>query len=355
MNNRLRVTFAVPGRLDTRTGGYEYDRRIVAGLRARGWDVDISQWGDDFPFPSESARAQAARSLADLPDGAIVVIDGLAFGALPDVVRGERDRLAIVALVHHPLALETGLSPAAAAALDASERAALKSARAVVVTSEATARTLAHYDVARARITVVEPGTDAAPIAAGSRQETLTFLAVGSVVPRKGFGTLMDALALVAQRPWRLIVAGSLDRAPETVAQVMSRLHAAGLSERVEFLGELNGDALAEVYGRADVFVLPTFYEGYGMVVAEAIARGLPVISTPTGGIPSLVGDRAGLLVPIADVPALAHALAQVIDDPATLDRLRHGARDARERLVSWDDRAGEWAAILRAVARERA
>jgi glycosyltransferase involved in cell wall biosynthesis len=345
------LTVIVPGSLETRTGGYEYDRRMIAGLRDRGWSITVRTIDDaGFPWPAGRARSEARSILASIEAGALVLIDGLAMGVLPSEVAHERDRLRIVALVHHPLAHETGLSADAALQLEASERRALASARRVIVTSRATVQALIPYGVPSADIIVVEPGTDPAPIAHGSGGPSIQFLAVGSIVPRKGFETLVDAFATLADRPWRLVCAGSLARAPATVARVRARVAEAGLSGRVEFTGELAEAALAAVYDRADCFVLPTFYEGYGMVVAEALARGLPVISTPTGGIADLVGLEAGILVPVADAGALADALAHVIDAPASLDRWRAGARAVRDRLPTWSDRAEEMALALSAI-----
>ena len=164
---RRSVYVAIPGDLQARTGGYGYDRRIIAGLRGLGWAVEVRRLDDSFPMPTAAARAQAAQVLAAAPDGATVLVDGLALGAMPDEAEREAGRLRLVALVHHPLAAETGLDPALARALEISERRALAAVGAVVVTSRATAARLADYGVAANRITVVEPGTDPAPLARG--------------------------------------------------------------------------------------------------------------------------------------------------------------------------------------------
>ena len=342
-----RLDVLIPGPLESRTGGYEYDRRIIDSLRGRGWDVHVHRLGADFPFPSEPSRAHAAAVLAALQDGALVLVDGLAFGALPEEAERERHRLRFVALVHHPLARETGIDPVTATRLHADERRALSSARYVIVTSRATVNAVAALDVPGARIAVVEPGTDVAPLARGSQGTEMHLLAVGSVVPRKGYETLIEAVATLADRAWRLTCVGSLDRAPRTSARVLAQSEAAGLSDRVVLAGEMEGAALGALYDSADLFVLPTFYEGYGMVVAEAIARGLPVVSTPTGGIPELVGHDAGLLVPVADATALGSALARFMDDPALRIALKAGARGARSRLVGWDQRGAEMSQLL--------
>jgi hypothetical protein len=162
------VTLVVPGDLETRTGGYGYDREIVAGLRALGWTVDIRRLDDSFPFPTAYARAHAVAELAAVPAGGLVLADGLAFGAMADEAAREAARLRLVGLVHHPLALENGLDAATARAFVESETRALACTRGVVVTSDATARALAPYGIAAEDIAVVVPGTTPGPLARGS-------------------------------------------------------------------------------------------------------------------------------------------------------------------------------------------
>jgi glycosyltransferase involved in cell wall biosynthesis len=379
-----RLYVVIPGDLETRTGGYGYDRRIIAGLRERGWAVSVLRLDDSFPFPSAAARAQAAAVLAQIPTGSTVLVDGLALGTLPVEVEREARRLRIVALVHHPLAAETGLDPALASALETSERRALALVRSVVVTSRATAVRLAEYDVTADRITVVEPGTDPAPLAKGSQSvgpsaqspapspqaHDVSILCVATVTPRKGYELLLTALAAIPQRNWRLTCAGSLDRDPATVARVRAQLRDSGLEDRVSLAGDMDATALGAQYDRADLFVLATLYEGYGMAVAEALARGLPVISTATGAIQDLVlgsggvplaspesGGRqpdraAGIVVPPGDLPAFTDALFRVVGDANLRARLAANARHARHRLPTWEAAAAAMAEALEASGR---
>jgi glycosyltransferase involved in cell wall biosynthesis len=350
------LVLVVPGRLETLTGGYGYDRRIVAGLAERGWSVAVRELGDGFPFPTPGTRADAGRVLASIPDGATVLVDGLALGALPEEAEREAARLRLVALVHHPLAAETGVEAAAARELAASERRALAAVRCVVVTSRATAAALGPYGVGPERIDVVEPGTDRAPLASGSRDGFLQLLCVAALVPRKGHDVLFRALASIPYRRWRLSCVGSLERHPATVAQLRVVLRAEGLDHLVRLAGEADGAALGEYYAAADVFVLPTWYEGYGMAAAEALARGLPVIGSSTGAIADLVGDDAGLVVPAGDVTALSLALSQVLGDDdravALREKLARGARRVREGLPTWNDAARRMDDLLTRLAR---
>ena len=344
------VHMVVPGSLDTRTGGYGYDREIVAGLQRRGWTVRVHEIPGSFPVPSAASRRAAAAVLAALPDGAAVVVDGLALGALPDEAAHEASRLRLIALVHHPLADETGLAADARAGLEASERRALAAARHVVVTSPRTAVALHRYGVAPSSITVIEPGTDPAPQARGSNGDAIELLCVATVVPRKGHDVLVRALAAMRAAPWHLTCVGGLDRDEPWAASVRAAVAASGLESRIVFAGELEREPLDVRYDAADVFVLPTWYEGYGMAVAEALARELPVVSTTTGAIADLVGEDAGILVPPGDVWALYRALGAVISDTALRERLAEGARRARGRLRSWDDAAELMARTIEGV-----
>jgi glycosyltransferase involved in cell wall biosynthesis len=351
------LVVVIPGDLDTRTGGYGYDRRIIAGLRQLGWSVEVVQLADSFPFPTAAARAEAARAFASMPDGALALVDGLAYGALPDEAERHAGRLRIAALVHHPLAAESGLDRSAAGRLEHSERRALAAARAVVVTSRATASALGHYGVSPDRIAVVEPGTDPAPLARGSGSG-ISLLCVATLTVRKGHEILLRSLASLADRPWRLTCAGSGDRDQQTASRVRDLIRSLGLSGRVTLVGDLDAARLAVEYDRADVFVLPTLYEGYGMAVAEALARGLPVVSTATGGIPDLIAradeppehcssSPAGFAVTPGDVAAFTEALARVLDDGALRARLAAGARAVRDRLPTWGRASLSMARVL--------
>jgi glycosyltransferase involved in cell wall biosynthesis len=347
------IVAIVPGSIESRSGGYEYDRRMVAGLRARGWNVDVRELAAGFPYPTAAALEHAAGVLAAIPDRTIVIVDGLAFGAMPDQAERESSRLRLVALVHLPLAADVGLDRETASRLESLERRSLGAAVRIVVTGTTSADALAGYGVRRDCITVVAPGTDAAPIARGSGESTrLHLLSVAAINPGKGHELLLQALAKNVQCDWRLTCAGSLERHPLTVERVRQRVTALGLDDRVTLAGELDGPRLNALYDRADVFVLATLHESYGMAVAEALARGLPVISTTTGAIPDLVGSDAGILVPPGDADALARALSVVLADARVRARLAEGARRVRQRLPAWEDAVDKMAAVLDDVLR---
>ncbi|HEX3141654.1 MAG TPA: glycosyltransferase family 4 protein, partial [Rhizobacter sp.] len=308
--------FVIPGDWRTPTGGYRYDRRIVEALRESGWQVDRCTLPDGFPWPDAATLARTQSQLDALPDGSLVVADGLAFGAMPELAHRHAKRLRWVALVHHPLHLETGLGDAARATLHARECEALQAARHVIVTSETTARDLAPMGVPAERISVVEPGTDRVIAHRASVNAAARLLCVATLTSRKGHAVLLQALAGLKSLDWTLHCVGSAQRDPVTAEQLRRASIELGLADRVLWHGELDEAALAAHYAAADLFVLPSFHEGYGMVVTEALAHGLPVVCTTGGALAQTLPSSAGLHVPPGDVEALRDALAVLIGQP---------------------------------------
>ena len=355
MPGQRTCSFLVPGDWFTPTGGYTYDRRLVQALREAGWTVDVHRLEGGWPAPDAQALAAASARVDTLADGTLVVADGLAFGALPGLARTHAERLRWVALVHHPLHLETGLDPGARKRLLSSETQALQCARQVVVTSASTAGDVAAMGVAPDRIAVVEPGTDPVPrppdAGAASRRGPVRLLCVATLTARKGHALLLQALAALGALEWELHNVGSLERDPETAARVMALAATPALAGRVWWHGEVDAATLQTHYAAADLLVLPSLHEGYGMVVAEAIAAGLPVLASRAGALAHTVPAGAGLLVPPGDATALQDALARLITEPGLRTQLAAGARAAAGRLPTWAQQAARFAAVLKGVA----
>ncbi|WP_373024301.1 glycosyltransferase family 4 protein [Thioalkalivibrio sp.] len=331
------LALVVPGSLEQRTGGYRYDARMVAGLRARGRSVSVRELEGAFPGPDPAAESALDAALADFPDTHAVLLDGLAAGAFPEALARHAARLRLIYLLHHPLGLETGLEPARAEDLLARERAALDQVHGVVATSAFTAGQAAAWGVPPGRLKAVPPGIERRPQATGPAPgEPPLLLCVGSVVPRKGQLDLVQALARLGPRDWRAVLAGSRVRDPAYAREVEAAIATAGLEGRIEWAGECDDVALESWFGRASVFVLPSLYEGYGMAYTEAMARGLPVIGTTGGAIPGTVPEAAGRLVPPGDVGALADAIAGLLGEPATRERMGRVARAAMARRPDW-------------------
>lgn len=341
------VHFLIPGSLDQPTGGYGYDRRILAGLRDLGWEAVVHRLGDGFPDADASEILQARTVLETLPSGAVTVIDGLALAGMAEALAAERGRLRLVALMHHPLGDEVGMAPEARQRLAAAEWRALESVDRVIATSPFTARELIDHGVPSAIVTVVPPGTDPAPAARGSGAAAVALLCVATLIPRKGHDTLLSALAAIGHRDWTLACVGSAARAGSTAEALRAQIARLGLADRVRFIGALDRVALDAIYDRSDLFVLASWHEGYGMVFAEALARGLPIVATSGGAVAETVPPDAGSLVPPGDVAGLAAALDRVIGDAALRRRMADRARAAGLALAGWPEMAGRFAAAL--------
>ncbi|MBP7337509.1 glycosyltransferase family 4 protein [Niveispirillum sp.] len=326
-----------PGDINQLTGGYGYLRRLVAGLRDLGEAVTVHELPGPHPFVDDPSRDAADAMMAAIPDGARVLIDGLALPVAAHAIWVDRYRLRFAALVHHPLHLENGLTPEQADILFRIERDTLAHMHHVIVPSRTTMRGVIDLSVPAGRITIANPGTDPAEPAAGSGgADGPVILCVATLTPRKGHLVLIDALARVKHLPWRLHLVGSDVRHPGQAASITAAVAGHDLADRVRMLGELSGPALETQWRAADLFTLVSFHEGYGMVAADALKRGLPCIVTDAGGLAEVVPPAAGAVVPPGDVSALSAAFDRLLSDPAALDAARRAARGAGELLPTW-------------------
>ncbi len=341
------VVFAYPGNLSTPTGGYGYDRRLISGLSDLGWTVDALSLGPGFPNPDRDQRKEAERRLDELDGGTIVIVDGLAYGVMEKWAERQADRLTIVALVHHPLAMETGLAEEERKRLIDSETAALSHAASVIVTSPATAALLGDtYAVPAAKLLVAVPGIDPAPLAAGTREPPLV-LSIGSLTRRKGHDILLSALERLSDLSWSCRIVGSQSLDPATTADTRRRLSQSPVRDRIELVGEVD-DVKAE-FAKADIFALATRYEGYGMVFAEALAHGLPIVGCRVGAVPDVVPANAGLLVDADDPGRFADALRSLLEDGDLRSRMADAAAVEGAKLPSWHDTAALVSNFLKA------
>jgi glycosyltransferase involved in cell wall biosynthesis len=360
------LEFVVPGDLHTATGGYVYDRAVVDGLRTRGWKVTVHRLDESFPSPTAGAVEQAEHVFSELPDGACTLVDGMASGAIPDIVVEHARRLTLVALIHMPLAARFDIETSIAERLQAQELRSVRAARHIIVTSRRVQRELTAAGIDPAVTSVIEPGVppewrlselpsvssrgSAAPYDRPPSDGGLTLLCVATVHAGKGHHLLLGALARLTHLPWHLQCVGSLSHSTATVQSVRQQMDKLGLAGRVTLVGDRPHTQLGDFYRSADLFVLPTLRETYCMAVAEALAHGLPVISSRTGAIADLVGTTAGLLVDPGDGQGLFAALERAINDEALRRSLRKGALEVRSRLTSWSQTCDRMSAILARV-----
>jgi glycosyltransferase involved in cell wall biosynthesis len=355
------VHVVVPGGWDDPrrpSGGNAYDRRACDGLRSLGWDVHERPVHGGWPEPDARAGRAVADVLGGMPDGAVVVLDGLVASALPDVLVAESARLRLVVLVHLPLGIDvpTGAASGGGSAARCGESRSLGAARAVVVTSRWTRDWLADaYALPADRVVVASPGVDPAAPAVPS-PEGARLVCVGAVTPVKGQDLLVDALASLRDLDWSCTVVGSLAVDPPFAGAVRARAAGAGIGARVRFTGPLAGRELCTAFGRADLLVVPSRAETYGMVVGEATARGIPVVATAVGGLPEALGRlpdgrHPGVLVPRGDALALATALRQWLTDEGLRTTMRRAAMARRPHLRAWSETTATVSALLEEVA----
>ncbi len=350
----VEIGFVIPGDIDLPTGGYTYDRRMMALLPRFGVNPRHVALPSGYPFPTPAILAESERMLQALPPRMPLLIDGLAFGAMPAEMVA-RIPQPIIALVHHPLYLETGLDPEQKQRFHMSERMALAFARHVIGVSQSTLETVAQeFGVPRARMTLASPGTDAASRAIGSgAAASLHILSVGSIVPRKAYDVLIRALAMLADTPWRLTIAGSRTLSPAANDALERALQETGLGPRVRILGALPQAELDALYNEADLFVLASLHEGFGMVLTEALARGLPIVCTTGGAAADTVPDSAALKVAPGDAAALAQAITKLANDPQLRRTMSDAAWDAAQKLWRWEDTARMIAGAVKRTVRE--
>ena len=343
------VALLVPGPFETISGGYNYDRRIVAGLTALGHAVRVVELAGQHPLPDAAAEGAARAALDAVPTGTRIIIDGLglpAFGSLAETLQAR----GALGLIHHPTALETGFSEENRDRLRGLEQALLPRLARIIVPSALTGRRLVEdFGVAPARIATVEPGTDRASRATGSSGIVCAILSVGALVPRKGHDVLLRALARLTDLDWHLTIAGAARDAVHAhgLAALATEL---GIAVRVTFAGECDAARLDALYAGSDIFALATHWEGYGMVAAEAMARGLPLAITAGGAIAEIVAPGAAVIVPPGDHTALSRAMRRVIFDRTLRVEMAEASWQGGQSLPRWPDRAKQFAAAIEAT-----
>jgi len=342
MMSQRRLVFASSLDYAPLTGGYVYNTRLMRDLAARGWGVMPLDLPEGFPRPHAAARARSAELLAALPDDALVIADQICLSPLADMLAHEARRLRLVMIFHHPIAMEEGLSTDERTRFMIAEREALASCRLVIASSRTTAQALrTDYGVPAERIVIALPGIECfAATMEPPASEVPRLLSVGAVIPRKGYHDLIDALAGLAHLPWTLSIVGDHERAPDYVAALRAIIRRAGLEGRVLLEGGLPQSHLEARWRSAHVYVAASLHEGYGMAVAEAIARGLPTVTTGADAVRDWLDPSAALIVPERSPAALRAALGRVLAEPALRAELRTAALAQAARFPSWADAA---------------
>jgi glycosyltransferase involved in cell wall biosynthesis len=333
------ICLIVPGPLATVSGGHHYDRRMAGGLRALGHDVRVVELDGRLPDPDQAAIYAARTIWAALPAESVKLIDGLALPAFAGLPLHQ-----VTALIHHPASFETGVPEETGQRLHATETAMFRDLPRLIVTSDQTAeRLVREFGRPLDRITVITPGIDDLPRCHGSAGSACQIVSVGALIPRKGHDVLLRALGRLFDLEWELTIAGSADRDPVHANGLRALAEELGIARRVHF----TSDVTEALWAGADLFALTSYFEGYGVAIAEAMRRGLPVAVTNVGAVPTLVGPEAGVVCAPGDVEQMSKALRRLIFDRSLLHDLAEVAWQSGQSLPSWNEQAERLAAAL--------
>jgi glycosyltransferase involved in cell wall biosynthesis len=337
----MQVCLIVPGAISTVSGGHTYDWRMAEGLGALGHVVQVIELAGRLPDPDQAAIYAARTAWAALPPDSVRLIDGMALPAFDGLPLHQ-----VTALVHHPASLETGMPDETGHRLRATEEAMFRVLPRLVVTSDQTAeRVVGEFGVPAERISVIIPGIDDLPRSTGSAGSGCQILSVGALIPRKGHNVLLRALSRLFDLDWTLTIAGSADRDPVHAATLQALAEELQIARRVHFVDEVT-EAL---WTTNDLFALASYFEGYGVAIAEAMRRGLAVAVTNVGAVPTLVGPEAGIVCAPGDVVQLSKAMRRMIFDRSLLRDMSDVAWRSGQLLPSWNEQAARLAAVLAA------
>lgn len=345
----MRVLFVIPGDINLPTGGYRYDKEIINAWKASHIDVKLVSIDGNYPFPTEQDKSIALDTIERFPEADIAVVDGLLGGAVPEFIHALSTIMPVTALIHHPLCLENGLDDNIAETLKISEQQGLECVSQVITSSPSISNTVAElFGFERTKIHTVLPGVKRTQTSKGSTSHIIHLLCVGSIIERKGHKNLLQALSMLKNLNWRLDCYGNTEFDKGLFGQLQDIITKHALSDKVKFHGAVSDETLEVAYNKSDIFVLPSLFEGYGMVYAEAIVRGLPVIATTAGAIPDTVPKTCGILVEPENIEQLSQALKSLINDKELRDNYRQGAICAEPSFPTWQSSANQFAEILK-------
>jgi glycosyltransferase involved in cell wall biosynthesis len=335
----MQICLFVPGPLATDTGGHVYDRRMAETLRELGHDVSVVEIPGRLPDPDQAAIYAARTAWSALPENCIRLIDGLALPAFEGLPLHR-----VAGLIHHPASMETGLPDDIRQRLHATEAEMFQALPRLLVTSEQTADLIARdFAIPRDRIGTIVPGIGDLPRGKGSPGPSCRILSAGALIPRKGHDLLLRALARLFDIDWHLTIAGSPDRDPVHASGLAALATDLNIAQRTEFVPAVTG----ALWDQADVFALTSHFEGYGIAIAEALRRGIPVAVTNVGAVPALVGPETGVIVSVGDTDQYSKAIRRLIFDETVRKAMAEAAWRESQALPSWRTQAEHLAAAL--------
>lgn len=344
----MAVTWFVPGNYPPTTGAIVFDTKLGAELSASGRAVSFVPVAGRHPWPDDQSRQSAAACLtAARASGDRIVIDGFCLYAFADLAADLQVAEAI-GVIHHPMSGEPHLNTAQRDFYAATEARLLPMLARIAAPSDAVAAQIITLPgINAAGVTVITPGLPDAPRSMGSDGAGCHLLAVASLIPRKGFETVLKALQPLQDLDWHLTICGDQTIDPAHSASLLALADTPGLAGRVTFTGPCAAAAFEALWQSADIFVSGSSYEGYGMAVAEAVRRGLPLAVTKGAAAPAVIPEGGSIIVEPGDATQLSKGLRRLIFDPAARRVLSDAAWNAGRALPSWTAQAERFASLL--------
>ena len=332
----MNIHFLIPEDINLLKGNYVYNKRIAEGLKAIGHQVIIQQLPDDFPFPSDTSLQQCRQIMGAIPQAEPVIIDNLVFGVIPDILKDFYLQKPIVALVHITLSADPNLTAYQREMVLSLEKKAQKYAKKFIVSSSYTANLLTAAGIEKNQINVIIPGVDNYPQKKIYPGKPSKLLSIANFTRNKGYMTLMKALTALKNKDWELHCYGNLNFDKEYVDELQMIIRRNGLKEKVWLHGPVSGKELSDVYLNADLFIHASNFETYGMAVAEALAHGIPVITSTGGGICETVPVKMGQFFNPGDVYVLQTIIEELLENPQLYKTLYTEASTYHNQVHTW-------------------
>jgi glycosyltransferase involved in cell wall biosynthesis len=290
----MRVHFLIPGDINQLTGGYIYNRKMIEGLVSKGHEVEVHNPGSDFPFPGKESLGNCRRIFSSIGRGEPIVIDSLALGPCEKIIVQFAGNNPMVGLIHLPLFMNPSFTQIEKSVFKAQESRAYKKMRFLIAVSMHTRQLIHECGIDNSSIFVVHPQAESPTRKTFYPSLPHNLLCIANYTRNKGHSTLITALAGLKSFDWVLSCYGDQTMEIEYALKLIKEVKELGLDDRISLNGPLQHQSLTEIYLQADLFILPSEYESYPMVLVESLVHGIPVIAAEAGGIPELVPDGTG-------------------------------------------------------------
>lgn len=337
----MQLHFLIPGDINTLTGGYIYNKRMVNGLLNKGHQVEVHSLMNDFPFPSPESKKKCAETLFAIPKGDFIIIDSIVFGAIPDLLKKIKRFHPIIALIHLPLSMGTGYSADQRSRLLILENEAFEYADLIIVTSAFTRNLLIEMGINPSRLVTIIPGAEALLHKQKYCPIPRKFITVSNYTPNKGYLLLINALSELKHLKWTLDCYGNPEFDPEYFKELSDLITHNNLTEKIFLHTAVSGKELSEAYVNSDLLIHPSEFETYGMVLTEALSHGIPVVASLCGAISQTLQSSMGVFFEVNDQISLQNTIKIVLQDETRYQKLCNEAASYKPQL--WEKSISEF------------